>query len=315
MNYKEFCEKVKAAVQAALGNEYCVGLVRTDKLNGLTRQSIVIHKPGEMVAPNIYLESFFQEYQSGRQLASIAGNIIAIYNTADKQPELHGILFSDFQAMKDRLYCKLINFERNAAFLKSIPHIRWMDLAVIFCILVKKNSDGIGSITVKNDLMERWEVTADTLYSEALENTPLLFEASVKPMDEIIRSMAYGQPPASESDGLLNEAMSDILQQHSIPWQKQPMYVAGNKSALNGAVWMLQKNEVRDLSKKLDCSLYILPSSVHEVIVVPFTECIPRDTLHRMVQEVNATQVAPDEFLSDNVYFYNQEDDTLLPLY
>lgn len=224
-------------------------------------------------------------------------------------------LLSDFNTVKDQLFFKLINCEKNKAFLKNVPHIKWMDLAVIFCILVKKDSEGIGSITVNNDLMERWRLTVDILYSTASGNTPLLFESMVKPMDEIIKTLVFNPDPKFGDDNYDDTLMADIVQKQHTRNHNQPMYVAGNKSGLNGAAWLLQMNEVRKLSKSLGNDLFILPSSIHEVIVVPFTNEISQNDLYQMVCDVNATQVAPEEFLSNNVYLYTMEDDTLTPLY
>ncbi len=315
MNYQDFCNEVKIAVQASLGDDHKVRLEQTDKLNGLTLISLVILKKGETVTPNIYLEAYYSEYQISRQISVIAEKIISIYKTADKKPVLSTCLLSDFNTVKDQLYYKLINQEKNIAFLKNVPHIKWMDLAVIFCILVKKDSEGIGSITVNNDLMERWRVTVDTLYSTASSNTPLLFESMVKPMDEIIKTLVFNQDPKFGDDNYDDTLMADIVQVQHTRNHNQSMYVAGNKSGLNGAAWLLQMNEVHNLSKSLGNDLFILPSSIHEVIVVPFTKDISQNDLYQMVREVNATQVAPEEFLSDNVYLYKMEDDTLTPLY
>jgi hypothetical protein len=315
MNFQDFCEQVKDAVQSSLGAAYNARLVKTDKLNGLTLISLVILKEGDIIAPNIYLEPFYSEFQLCGHVSLIADKVLSLYQSVNKRPELADIPFSDYNTVKDRLFCKLINYGRNQSLLSSIPHIRYMDLAVIFCILVKKDDDGFASITVNNDLMEQWAVTADILNKKALENTPLLFEFTVQPMEDIISSIINDQLLPCDDNNGMNKNLPDFLYPRNSSGKIPAMYVASNKYGLNGAAWLLQKNELQALSRKLSSNLYILPSSIHEIIVIPYTNGISKNDLFTMVQEVNTTQVAPDEFLADNVYLYTQEDDAILPLF
>ena len=313
MNYQDFCENVKHIVQSSLGADYNISLVKSNKLNGLTLVSLVILKKEEAMASNIYLEAFYSEYQISGHLPSIAEKIISLYQTADKNLRIPGNLLLEFHSAKDRLYCKLINYEKNRTLLSNVPHVRWFDLAIIFCILVKKDCEGIAFITVNNGLMERWTVTVDAIYSKALENTPHLFEASVQPMEDIIRGIINDKHPSSGSS--MDEIIPDILSDYSSSGKISPMYVAGNTYGLGGAAWLLQRDELRTLSRKLNTSLYILPSSIHELIIIPYSDRISKNDLLTMVQEVNSTQVATDEFLADNVYLYTRKDDAILPLF
>lgn len=316
MNYQDFCKEIRNEVKASLGDGYKVKLEQVQKNNGLILISLIILKDGETVTPNIYLEPYYSKYQISRQLSKIVEDIISQYNIAEKDFVVPACLSSDFISIKDKLFCKLINYERNKDFLNNVPHVKWLDLAIIFCLLVKKDPEGIGSITIKNDLMERWGITLDILHTVALDNTPLLFESTVRPMNDVIRGLVLDQLPTSDTIDDFDDILSEILEQNNTNNSKHPMFVASNKAGLNGASWLLQRNEIKQLSKSLHTNLYILPSSVHEVIIVPSNEVgISENDLYQMVCDVNATQVAPNEFLSDNVYLYTREDDSLIPLY
>lgn len=315
MNYQNFCEQIKETVGSLLGEEYNVRLVKTDKLNGLTLMSLVILKKEDNIAPNIYLEPYYSEFQINGKIELIADSIISLYHSANKRMELAGIPFTDYLTVKNQLFCKLINYDKNRSLLNNIPHIRYLDLAVIFCILVKKDSEGLASITVKNELMEQWAVTTDSLYEKAIENTPLLFKPSVQPMEDIIKGIIGDQYPSGEGTDDMDELLPELLIQQNSSSQNPPMLVCGNQYGLGGAAYLLQKDELHKLSHKLNSNLYILPSSVHELIIIPYTDRISKDDLLIMVQDVNATQVAPDEFLADNVYLYTQEEDAILPLF
>jgi hypothetical protein len=315
MNYQNFCERIKETVGSLLGEDYNVRLVKTEKLNGLILTSLVILKKEDNIAPNIYLEPYYSEFQINRKIELIADSIISLYHSANKRTELASIPITDYLTIKDQLFCKLINYAKNRSLLNGIPHIRYLDLAVIFCIMVKMDGEGLASFTVKNELMEQWGVTIDNLYEKAIENTPLLFIPSVQPMEDIIRGIISDHYPSGEYIGGMDEFLPELLTQQDLSGKNTPMYVAGNKYGLGGAAYLLQKDELHRLSCKLNSNLYILPSSVHELIIIPYTDSISKDNLLTMVQDVNATQVAPDEFLSDNVYLYTQEEDAILPLF
>jgi hypothetical protein len=277
--------------------------------------SLVILKKEDTMAPNIYLEPYYSEFQINRNIELIADNIISLYNSSNKRTELADIPFTDYLTVMDRLFCKLINYDKNRSLLNNIPHKRYMDLAVIFCILVKKDDEGLASITVKNELMEQWAVTVDSLYEKAIENTPRLFEPSVQPMENIIRGIISNQIPSGENFDYMDECFPELLTQQDSSGKNSPMYVASNKCGLGGATFLLQNNELHKLSHKLNSNLYILPSSVHELIIIPYTDKISKDDLLSMVKDVNATQVAPEDFLADNVYLYSREEYTTLPLF
>lgn len=315
MNYQNFCEQIKETVGSLLGKEYNVRLVKTDKLNGLTLMSLVILKKEDIIAPNIYLEPYYSEFQINKNIDLIADSIISLYHSSNKRTELASIPYTDYLTVKDRIFCKLINYDKNRSLLNNIPHKRYLDLAVIFCILVKKDGDGLASITVKNELMEQWGITVDSLYEKAIENTPQLFIPSVQSMEDIIRGIISDQLPSGEDIDGMDELLPELLNQQNPPYRNPPMYVAGNQYGLGGAIWLLQSEELHKLSRKINSNLYILPSSVHELIIIPYTERISKDDLFTMVKDVNATQVALDEFLADNVYLYTREEDTILPLF
>lgn len=315
MNYQNFCEQIKKTIEALLGEEYNVRLVKTDKLNGLTLMSLVILEKEDTMAPNIYLEPYYSEYQINGKIELIADSIISLYHYSNKRTELASIPFTNYFTVKDQLFCKLINYEKNRTLLNNIPHKRYLDLAIIFCVLVKIDGDGLASITVKNDLMEQWAITVDSLYEKAIENTPLLFKPSVQPMEDIIKGIIGDQYPFDEGTDGMNELLPELLIQQNSSSKNSQMLVCGNQYGLGGAAYLLQKDELHKLSRKLNSNLYILPSSIHELIIIPYSDRISKDDLLTMVQDVNATQVAPDEFLADNIYLYSREEDTTLPLF
>ena len=92
------------------------------------------------------------------------------------------------------------------------------------------------------------------------------------------------------------------------------MYVASNSDKLNGSSVILYRDMLKNFAESHDVEkLYILPSSLHEVIIIPDDANMEKDIqmLNEMVVSVNCTQVQPEEILSDHVYVYEYSTDTL----
>lgn len=256
------------------------------KTNNLVLTSITIHEKGRNIAPTIYLEDFFTEYQAGKPLDDICHTIEEINRraTPDTNFDLSGI--ADFSAVKEKICYKLVNAAKNAARLDNIPHRLWQDLAVIYYVPVSiETIADVSTITVNNSMMELWGVDEDTLYRHAHRNTPKLFKAGIIPLVEILTGM-----PAGDSE--------DIPQ----------LYVATNGRKTNGAAVLLYDGILERFARQTGSDFYILPSSIHETLFLPAASDSDKYGIPEMVREVNAGCLAPDEILSDNAYLYHAED-------
>ena len=90
------------------------------------------------------------------------------------------------------------------------------------------------------------------------------------------------------------------------------MYVMTNTRGINGAACLLYKNALARFAQKLKQDLFLLPSSVHEVILVPKSDILKKEDLSEMVREINKTEVSPKEVHSDTVYVYDRLSDQLI---
>lgn len=314
MKYKEFCEEIRMAVQSIAGSDYKVSVMKVNKLNGINLQSMVIQKNGETVTPNIYLEEYYERYQNGRSIELLADEVMSCYLQIGKRPNLSVPSIIDFDTVRDKIFFKLINYDKNKELLETVPFIKWLDLAVVFSVLVKQDTEGIGSFYVSNQLMEGWNLDTETIYKYALANTPRLFGSSVRMMDDIIRDMLIKDFEHAGDKDSFDNIMNAILSEQSSTNGYHKMYVASNSIGINGAVWMLYNDELHTLSNKLNSDLYLLPSSIHEIIIIKADEELQKDQLLDMVREVNDTQVPVQEVLSDNVYYFKRETETIYPL-
>ena len=285
-----FTEIIKSEMEKIYSNKCKVDVLNVVKNNGLHLTGITICNRESNMAPTIYLDGYFADYKDGRTMENICKEIVQVYEKNKVQKDFSLEQVTDFKNVKDRICFKLVNREKNAELLADTPYVEYQDLAVVFYILVSKDKSGITSITVRNSLMDMWGMDADILYYLAKKNTQRLFRGRVLSMMEVMAEIIGDSADAFEDSAF-------------------PMYVATNVFKMNGACILLYDGVLKKFAEKIGGDFYILPSSVHEVIFVPANGDMDARYLIQMVKEVNATEVAPDEVLSDNVYIYHADKD------
>ena len=134
------------------------------------------------LAPTIYLEGYFNDYNCGEPMSDICQRILKVYEENKVSDNFDVSMVTDFICARNRICCKLINAERNAELLADAQHVIIEDLAVIFFILATRDEFGTGTITIRNNILDMWDITVDQLYKLALENTQRLFRGRVTSM-------------------------------------------------------------------------------------------------------------------------------------
>lgn len=299
MNFESFKEMVKENVSRKLGDGYCVTINEVNKNNGIILSGLTIKHDNTNVAPTVYLDEYYEKYRNGEcTIYAVVSNILKIYKENKLSKPVNMKFFLDFDYVRPYIAHKLVNTERNKKLLTDIPHVDFLDLSVIFMILIPEsiNNNGMASITITNSHCKVWEVGTDELIFAARQNTSKLMPLTITSMNEMLKKSGI-----TDSE-LLSDAYDSI------------MFVLTNKYGLYGASAMLDKNYLRDLSDVFGNSYYILPSSIHELIILPDTGELNSNELKDMVKTVNRTEVNPAEVLSDSVYYFNRENDKLLVL-
>ena len=293
-----FAGTVKTAMEVYYGEDYRVSVQDVQKNNGLVLTGITILKKDCNIAPTIYLNQVFEQYQEGRTIESICREIIRIYEEHAIHTDFDVSYVTDFAKVQNHICYKLINAKKNETLLNDVPHVVLEDLAIIFYILVSKDLEGTGTITVKNNMLSFWDVDTDTLYKLAILNTQRLFRGTVQSMASVmteILSHKLDEESAQEFyDMMVGE--DDMI----------PMYICTNADKLNGAGVILYQGLLQEFADRVGSDFYILPSSIHETLLIPVNSDMDIEYLRDMVRTVNRTEVAPDEILSDSVYYYNR---------
>ncbi|MCM1185523.1 MAG: DUF5688 family protein [Lachnoclostridium sp.] len=293
MEMKRFAQTVQAAVKKELGQGYEIAFHDISKNNGVTLTGLTITAKGQNIAPTIYLDGFYDAYEGGVSLTYIVQKILEIYGKDAPPQSIDMEFFKDFEKVKDRICYRLINREKNEQLLSRIPHREFLDLEICFYYAYQGEKLGNGTILIFNNHLEMWGTTAEELFALAQKNTPVLFPWECKTIEEALR----------EIQGEADEDMAGQAKE-----EKGFMKILGNSAHVYGAACILYPGVLEELARKEGRSYYILPSSVHEVILLEEEAGENRGLLKEMIKEVNDTQVSLEEILSYQLYYFDCAD-------
>jgi len=309
LNYEEFKGKIKDDIKDYMDEKYkdCEVVIR--KVNKTNREVDGLNFydiPGlKNATPTIYVNNLYEEYERTgnyeevvRMAAETMERGIKSFNDEIKAELL------DTSRLKDNVFFTLINAEQNREILKTVPHREFEDLAIVYRWNLGNDSLGTYTNLVDNDLAKKEGLTENDLYNAANKNTKELFPILVKNMNEVISEMIFGESGIDEE---MQKEFSEVMQETP---DENCMYVITNESKLFGAASMLYEEPIHELAEQVGGDLYILPSSVHEVIAVPADFGSPEE-LAEMVYEVNMEQVDINDRLSNQVYHYDKDLRTL----
>lgn len=289
MNIKDFAEKMKSAIADTLKKE--VRSIEPLKPNGIRLCGITVVEPDSNTSCTIYLEPFFERFLNTGDWARTVSDVLSFYEHYRVTDSFDMERFRDFSQIKKNLFYRLINYEANQELLSMIPHTRFLDLAKIYyagCQIGKSTS---GSILIHHDHVAEWGIREEELITAAEENTPRLYPVKLH----------------SLSDALGQEDEIDAP-----PGTSVPMFVLSNTEGQNGAAAICYKDVLESFSEKIEDDLVILPSSLHETMLIPFHAGSSIESLKATVYDINRTILDWSDFLSDNVYIYSRQNKGLM---
>lgn len=291
LNFNEFQEHIKNTILDYLPEEFSdakVDLQQVAKNNEMLT-GIIIHQEKINISPTIYLDPFYKDYLSGsKDLDTVMGEIGQIYvqNVPDKNFDVSRI--TDFELVKDRIIAKVICMENNEKLLEGKPYRQMADLAVTYHVLLSKEN-GMMTVPISDKLMQRWGIVEDVLFTAAKNGMSNLTPVTIKSMTETLMEMCGEEQ--FELMGVPTEA-------------DEMMYIMSNTEKVNGAAAIIDPNNMDLARSYMQDDFYILPSSVHEVLLVKQNQ-MSVEELEDMVKTVNASAVALQDRLSDHVYKYD----------
>lgn len=293
MKYQEFIEKMKQTIENEVGDGYQVEVRKVPGLNGQEKTGLTIaEKAGKnRIVPVIYLEEIYELFLQEEDLVPCVREVLELYREKKQKAESGELLdlgnLETWEGVKNRIYPILVAESENEGMKESYMHRKYLDLMILYTIRI--SADEIGTIKIKKDMAAKWGITEAELYARAMEN---LQEDGYTMMDleQLLDEMILGIEDKEKSDN----------------WEdlSPRMYVLTNSQKYFGAAGMILSPQL--VKERLGrTNFYILPSSIHEVMILPDNKKFEAKELIQMVQNVNEECVMPEEKLADHVYYFD----------
>ena len=305
MKYLDFCENVKLQLQELVEYGTCVRIQKVLKNNNVVRYAAIITEENSTISPSIYLENYYSDYINGQSLSCICHDILSMHEKYKNGIKFNIEDYFNYNYVKDKIYLKVINKAKNEEFLKNIPHREFFDLALVAYIALEEAQNGKGTITVNNRNLEIWNVTMDEVFDIAFTNVYKKMPPRLDRITSVMRQL-LSERLCDEQDMEVKEEINrviDLIEENN----ETSMYMLTNSIKLNGACYIVYDEYLREFANSINSDLYIIPSSIHELLLIPMDNGIDKKELENMVHEVNITELSPGEVLSDNVYEFYRE--------
>lgn len=293
MDYETFRQEMKKLVEEGLRGkgEYSLSWNTMHK-NNVTKKGLMISEEGSLVSLSVYFDQSYQEYLGGRPLSDISREIIE-FQVEKGYPDIPMQELKDFGKMKEKLRVRLVGKEQNEAYLEEGPYKPHPMGAEILYVELERNREGTMGLHVTHQVVQEWNVPVQEIFETALENSQNKESARFQSLTAVTASILGMESP---EEG---------------PFNKGEIYVLSNQSRDHGAAALLYPGVLEEIHRKMEGDFYILPSSVHEVLILSKEMGFAPAELKKMVMEVNRDQVIPEERLGNDVYEFKSDTGTL----
>lgn len=291
-NINSFANAVAQIIEAQAENYFpstfevnTVEIKEITKNNDQHLHGLLITKKGSNIAPNIYLESYYDMYKNGEEMETIIDEIARVRIDHDT-PDINTDDLTDLDKVKDKITVRIFKADLNGEYLVNKPCKMVEDLAVTYAVNLSSDPTGQMTMPITYDLLKHYEISEEELDKIAMDNLAKT-EFDFKSMYDILKEMVpegFPMPPVDDS-----------------------MYVLTNKTKVNGAAAILDKGIMDKIAEQLGCDFVIIPSSIHEVIILKVENTTNVDDLKEMIGDVNNTELDPKEVLSDHPYIYSRK--------
>lgn len=288
MNYDEFCNYMKNELQNYFIEQEkdCeVLLYHATKTNNVSRIGLTIKRTNSNISPTIYMEEFYEKLLDGNSIEDIRDELANLYEyTVEKSPNISFMDDFKLENVKDKIAMRMVNYKDNREMLSETPHKKVDDLAVYYVVVVACNKEGTACMAIRNTHQEMLGISTDELHQIAMNNTTKIFPPMLMRIEDRLSDI---------KDNLFISEDVDL---------KSEMYVLTNEIANFGAVNILNPEITEKLKEIIGGDYYVLPSTVHEMILVPKGEYVDARELGILVREVNGHMVDREDRLSDHIY-------------
>lgn len=283
-NFTTFTNEIKNSIAFAMPQAE-LKMTTVSKSSG-SYEGLTVSTDKTGICPVLNLSAAYQEYEDGTPIESIIDGLLGILANVRK-PSIDKAMILDWEAVKSRIYPRLINTAAHSDYLETHPHTEVADLSVTYAVRVEETADGIAEAVIDYHLQECWNVSTEDIHEAAMVNI-----AKTAPIFGNIEDMLF-----NHEGGTIEEAKD--IDEVCIP-----VYVLTTPTKCKGATMVLNNKVMESIIERFG-EVYIIPSSVDEVLILPKSFGREVSDLVKMVKEVNATEVRPEDRLSDNIYEYD----------
>lgn len=292
-NFKEqFVEDVERTLYERGIENVNITVNHVDKMND-SYDAMTVSTEGSNIAVFLHVENYYDALNEGVDYQEIVDHATADINKRiNEMPSLDLDKLMDYQQVKERLSLEVVSAERNASVLETVPHKLMEDMAIVYRINLDINNSESGTVLVNDSLMKMYGISGEQLHEDAVQNASIIKPFLIKGMSQVMMEMM--SPEEAELFGI-GEASNEL------------MYVATVPDKTKGAGVLAYDNFMEYAVEKLGGDFFVLPSSVHEILLVKDDGEAKYEDLKQMVEQVNETEVSPEDKLTDSVYHYDSK--------
>ena len=284
MDFSEFTEYVKTHITEHLPPEYGAADIRLDEVQKMNERytGLTVRLEDKVSAPVVNMEMFYQRYQDDRPIADVMKDMAEIVQM-EPPASIDIDVMKDYEQVKDKLFIRLNSPEGHDQIMADSPHRMEADLLMTYHIYIpdRDGDGGFMSARITNDMMNELGISQEQLHQDAIASTEKIFQPKIQSMMEALTG---------------------------IPEEDPQMMVVTNELGSLGAGALFCSGVMDKAAEHMKGNYFILPSSIHETLVVPDNGSFDRADLEKMVKEANRTVVDPQDRLSDSVYHYDSKD-------
>lgn len=281
MTDSAFANRLREQVQELLGTGVRVTLCHSP--GGEEKTGLMFQGEQDIARPVLYLETFCGEKEED-SLEELARKIALWYADTLDQERMPCAFPIEYSSARNSLVVKLLGKKEAEKLPEQVVSQKYLDFVMVFDLLLAMQEETCVTCRIRREHLEKWNIDIKRLFFDAEAATRRKFPALFQTMEEVIAS-------------LVNCAAIPV---------KEQIYVLTNERKYWGAATLLYKGCLEEIGNRLQEDYYVIPSSVHEVILLPVSRAPACDRINQMIQEVNETQLKEEEVLGDTAYYYDR---------
>lgn len=300
-------EIIKDAIKREIGKRYSGVQVMESTVikNNTSKLGLTIKFPNIKATPVICVDDMYEYYKNVNNLDDTLKRTISLIENSINSIENTNVYNSASNLVKDikgNVFPRLVNTKTNGVMLQNTPHREFLDMSIVYYIeQYNYKLDSVEAIRVTNELMKSENLSEEQLYHNSMKNMLEKEKSLMTPVIKIIMNLQFGIGMKPEGKGITKDDFSG-----------GEFIVLSNEHGINGSRQMLNINTLKKASEIAESDLYILPSSTHELLLISVNEIYASPSeLKNMVSEVNLNEVSEEERLTDNVYIFRRDTNTI----